>query len=288
MRTEKKTFLGFHLFVCFSPSYQNLFLLKLFSSPYGLTISVYRLFQVLGNYVTRRPSVRGVMPFFSPLTLPPILLLNVRGWTEDDDGELQTLVSFSYGPDCSGVLIPLPLPQLPRTALLISSLPRRTAHFHPSKKQGKTKQHREVRGGCILWACIVGRGEGEASLSFCAVNCTNNINTCSLSLVSNLFSSRFINDYYKPPATWKRPKKTEEQNSQEEIFPFFYHFLILCVCEKERVWVEGRKRIQTRKGNYTMIWGNSQRKVNASHKKQKGSEDTEKKNSQAVYIYHPS
>lgn len=59
---------------------------------------------------------------------------------DNDDRELWTLASSSYGPDCSpGCISPSHLSQLPRMSLFIFSVPRRTAHSHTSTKQGKTK-----------------------------------------------------------------------------------------------------------------------------------------------------
>lgn len=178
--------------------------------------------------------------FFPPLTPPPILSLNVGGWTEDDDGELRTLASFSYRPDCSvGCASPSCLPQLPRNASFISSLPR-TAYSQPSTKRGKTESTQKK---CAVAVCSWPVGCGGKVRERPTVQITSMHTLCPWCLICYFHpnSSRIITSHLsleRGLRTWKN------RILMEEIFPLFYHFLIPCVCSIE-YGEEGKKRETT-------------------------------------------
>lgn len=184
MRTEKKTFLGFHLFVCFSPSTQ-ICSFSSSSSPSGLTISMYRLLHVQRNPIPRRPSVTAVVPFFPFSHTAPS-----PSWVSEDEQKRER--SGLWFPCLWARLLwrahSLPLfysyPGLHCLFLLCpGGQPILTAQKEKNK-QGKAKPHREVACALHFLGCFVGRGMEEAGLPLCTMNCTNNTHAHSPSLVS--------------------------------------------------------------------------------------------------------
>lgn len=152
-----------------------------------------------------------------PCHAAPVLSLNVGGWTE-------TMMESSrlWPPFLMAQIVLLGVHLLPLShgyPGLYCWSPLCQEQLIPILQENKRRQSQHRRNA--QWPCPPGLRYGERPACHSVPWMVQH--WCWLSaLMSNLlFSSGFINDY-KPLATWKKPENREEQNSEQEIFPFFF------------------------------------------------------------------